>query len=491
MPAGQHEAVAAGPVRVGRVVAQEPLEQQVAPPGPGSSPCRGGRCRPSARRPWPGRGRCRRRAGRGRSTRSRWTFRRCFVDVSATALLVSTGVAMSALTRRHRRMSAQVTTSLPEVAGCLRDALCWRRAERSAGAITLAWSDPFSSRRPCVTAVDARPPRRGRTVAATGTPGQILRAYVALTKPRIIELLLVTTVPTMILAAGGLPGLELVARDPGRRHARRGQRQHAELLPRPRHRRGDAPHRASPAGDRRGHAAGGAGLRPRARRRGRRCSADGDRELAAGAARARGDPFYVVVYTLLLKRRTPQNIVWGGAAGCMPVLIGWAAVTGSLSWTPVVLFAGHLLLDAAALLAAVDALPRRLRGGRRADAARRGGRRDGRRGADRRLRWLMVGDLAAAVAGRRRPAALRRASPWCSGRVPASRRTRLHRRARAGGTAPALGAMRLFHGSITYLALLFLAVAIDPLLRLRLITLPRVLSAGSPDRSSPRDRARG
>jgi protoheme IX farnesyltransferase len=48
--------------------------------------------------------------------------------------------------------------------------------------------------------------------------------------------------------------------------------------------------------------------------------------------------FYVLVYTLLLKRRTPQNIVWGGAAGCMPVLIGWAAVTGSLTWTPVILF---------------------------------------------------------------------------------------------------------------------------------------------------------
>jgi protoheme IX farnesyltransferase len=40
----------------------------------------------------------------------------------------------------------------------------------------------------------------------------------------------------------------------------------------------------------------------------------------------------------VLKRRTPQNIVWGGAAGCMPVLIGWAAVTGSLDWAPLVLF---------------------------------------------------------------------------------------------------------------------------------------------------------
>jgi protoheme IX farnesyltransferase len=43
--------------------------------------------------------------------------------------------------------------------------------------------------------------------------------------------------------------------------------------------------------------------------------------------------FYVVIYTIALKKRTPQNIVWGGAAGCMPALIGWAAVTNSLSIT--------------------------------------------------------------------------------------------------------------------------------------------------------------
>lgn len=48
--------------------------------------------------------------------------------------------------------------------------------------------------------------------------------------------------------------------------------------------------------------------------------------------------FYVGVYTALLKRRTPQNIVWGGIAGCMPVLIGWAAVTNSLSWSAALLF---------------------------------------------------------------------------------------------------------------------------------------------------------
>ena len=48
--------------------------------------------------------------------------------------------------------------------------------------------------------------------------------------------------------------------------------------------------------------------------------------------------FYVVVYTMALKRHTSQNIVWGGAAGCMPVFIGWAAVTNSLSWAAVVFF---------------------------------------------------------------------------------------------------------------------------------------------------------
>ncbi len=49
--------------------------------------------------------------------------------------------------------------------------------------------------------------------------------------------------------------------------------------------------------------------------------------------------FYVFGYTMLLKRRTTQNIVWGGLAGCFPALIGWTAVTGELSWVPVVLFA--------------------------------------------------------------------------------------------------------------------------------------------------------
>jgi protoheme IX farnesyltransferase len=49
--------------------------------------------------------------------------------------------------------------------------------------------------------------------------------------------------------------------------------------------------------------------------------------------------FYVFVYTLLLKRRTSQNVVWGGAAGCMPVMIGWSAVTDTIGWPAVAMFA--------------------------------------------------------------------------------------------------------------------------------------------------------
>ncbi len=61
--------------------------------------------------------------------------------------------------------------------------------------------------------------------------------------------------------------------------------------------------------------------------------------LVAGAALALSIAFYVFVYTMWLKRRTPQNIVIGGAAGAFPPIIGWAAVTGSVSWMPVLLFA--------------------------------------------------------------------------------------------------------------------------------------------------------
>ena len=176
-------------------------------------------------------------------------------------------------------------------------------------------------------AVPVRPSHWRRTLAA----------YVALTKPRIIELLLVTTVPTMFLAERGVPSLWLVV---------------ATLI----------------GGT---LSAGSANA----------FNMVYDRDIDAHMARTRDRPLvtgevtpgaavwfatalaaistawfawqvnllsaglslgaivmYAVGYTMILKRRTAQNIVWGGAAGCMPVLIGWAAVTNSVGWAALVLF---------------------------------------------------------------------------------------------------------------------------------------------------------
>jgi heme o synthase len=163
-------------------------------------------------------------------------------------------------------------------------------------------------------------------------------AYVALTKPRIIELLLVTTVPSMILAARGVPSLGLAVatlvggtlaagsanalncyldRDIDALMVRTAGRPLNKNLVSPR-----------------GALVFGLALGVVATT-GLWATTNGLAALLTLGAIA----FYVVVYTMVLKRRTSSNIVWGGAAGCMPTLIGWAAVTGNLAWTPVVLFA--------------------------------------------------------------------------------------------------------------------------------------------------------
>jgi heme o synthase len=170
--------------------------------------------------------------------------------------------------------------------------------------------------------------KRTRRVTAT---------YVALTKPRVIELLLVTTVPAMVLAAGGVPSLPLVAAVlVGGALAAGGantlncwiERDRDQLMRRTRHRPLPAgaidPSRALVFGLVLEVAAfailwASANL------------------LAAGLAVA-ATVFYVFVYTIWLKPRTVQNIVIGGAAGAVPVLVGWAAVTGSLAGPAVVLF---------------------------------------------------------------------------------------------------------------------------------------------------------
>jgi len=165
----------------------------------------------------------------------------------------------------------------------------------------------------------------------------VLKGYLALTKPRIIELLLVTTVPTMIVAANGFPRLWLIiATLVGGTLAAGGANAFNMVIDRDI----DA-------------------IMERTKKR----------PLVTGVMSARSatlfafaleavafavlvlwvnqlsawlalsaTAFYVFIYTMLLKRRSKQNIVIGGAAGAVPVLIGWAAVTNSLGWTPVLLF---------------------------------------------------------------------------------------------------------------------------------------------------------
>jgi protoheme IX farnesyltransferase len=162
-------------------------------------------------------------------------------------------------------------------------------------------------------------------------------AFIALTKPRIIELLLVTTIPTMILAEEGLPSLGLIAATlVGGTLAAGGanainmyvDRDIDRVMPRTQHRplvTGMVSPWAALVFAVLLEAAAVAELwllvNP----------------LSALLALS-ATLFYVFVYTMWLKRTSTQNIVIGGAAGAVPVLVGWSAVTNSLSWTPVVLF---------------------------------------------------------------------------------------------------------------------------------------------------------
>ncbi|NLG23101.1 MAG: protoheme IX farnesyltransferase [Actinomycetales bacterium] len=294
---------------------------------------------------------------------------------------------------------------------------------------------------------------------------QVLGDYIALTKPRIIELLLVTTFPVMFLAHGGIPSLWLMV---------------ATLV---------------------------GGTLAAASANTLNCYLDRDidaqmhrtekRPLVTGAITPRAAlvfgivlgviatlwlglfvnwlsawlglgaiVLYVVFYTILLKRRTSQNIVWGGVAGCMPVLIGWSAVTNSLAWPALVLFmviffwtpphywplSMRFKEDYAA--AGVPMLPVVAQ-----DVA-----------VARKIvvyTWLTVATSLLLV-----PVApmgwLYTGAAVLSGAVFLVEAHRLLAKARAGETGNRLGAMRLFHFSISYLTLLFLGVAVDPLLFLPL-----------------------
>jgi protoheme IX farnesyltransferase len=176
--------------------------------------------------------------------------------------------------------------------------------------------------------------------STTAEPGPMdtVRAYISLTKPRIIELLLVTTVPTMVLAQGGLPSVWLmIAVVAGGTLAAGGanainmyvDRDIDDLMGRTRHR--PLPrHAVEP----RAALWFGIGLSVAAFT----FLAITVNVLSAVLASS-ATAFYVFVYTMWLKRTTPQNIVIGGAAGCVPVLVAWAAVTGEIGLPALVLFA--------------------------------------------------------------------------------------------------------------------------------------------------------
>jgi protoheme IX farnesyltransferase len=165
-----------------------------------------------------------------------------------------------------------------------------------------------------------------------------VRAYLALTKARIIEQLLVVTVPAMMLAQRSVPSLWLVLAVlvGGAGAAASAHALNCVV---------DADIDAKMARTRKRPLARDAVPRSHALVFGLVLGAVSAVWLgltanwvAAGLAVA-AIAFYILVYTLLLKRRTAQNIVWGGAAGCMPVVIGWAAVTGTVQWPALVLFA--------------------------------------------------------------------------------------------------------------------------------------------------------
>ena len=184
---------------------------------------------------------------------------------------------------------------------------------------------------------------RGSPQATRRSVGLIARSLVALTKPRIIELLLVTTLPTMLLAQRGLPpvGLMAVTLVGGALAAGSANTINCYI-----DRDIDAVMRRTARRPLVAKGSSGASIRPaEALVFGIVLGIAATLMLGLLAnwlAAALADAallFYVFVYTLGLKRRTASNIVIGGAAGCFPVLVGWAAVTDKVAWPAIVLFA--------------------------------------------------------------------------------------------------------------------------------------------------------
>lgn len=296
--------------------------------------------------------------------------------------------------------------------------------------------------------------------AATGARSltRTLRAYVALTKPRVLELLLVTTVPVMVLAEGGLPSLWLVL---------------ATVV-------------------------GGAMSAGSAATFNMYIDRDIDahmhrtenRPLVTGEVTPRGALvfawtlavastlwlwlttnwlaavlsvaaifFYVVIYTIILKRRTEQNIVWGGIAGCFPVLIGWSAVTASLTWTPFILFALVFLWTPPHYWP----LSMKYKDDyEEADVPMLGATRDGSQVGLQVIlyAWATIACSLLLIPVGEMGLVYSVSALVFGGWFLYESHVLYHRAVQGAQIRP----MRVFHASITYLTLLFLAIAVDPLL---------------------------
>ncbi len=302
----------------------------------------------------------------------------------------------------------------------------------------------------------------GGDVPARASARDVVMAYVGLTKPRVIELLLLTTVPVMFFAAGGVPDLGLVVATVLGGALSAGSasvfncvydRDIDEQMRRTRR-------RALPR-----HI-----ITPRA------ALVFGFvlgilstvvlwawvNELSAGLSVA-AIAFYVFGYTMLLKRRTTQNIVWGGIAGCFPALIGWTAVTGELAWAPLVLFGVVFFWTpphtwALALRYREDY--------KQVDVPMLPVVRSARNVARQIVAysWVMVATslLLWPVAG---TGLVYPIAAAVLGAVFLVQAHQLERRARNSEDLAVIRPMHLFHSSNLYLSLLFVAVAIDPLLR--------------------------
>ncbi|GAC1384221.1 MAG: heme o synthase [Pseudarthrobacter sp.] len=319
---------------------------------------------------------------------------------------------------------------------------------------------PDSGRKQPSHSVKMRAPARQRPPAGHGRKA---RAYLALTKPRVMELLLVTTLPTMVFAQSGFPSPGLIAATlAGGAFAAGSAGSFNNYFDRDidkvMHRTGDRP---LVTGD----------ITPRQALAFSWILAVlavavlwfGANPLAAVLGIA-AIFLYVVLYTLVLKRRSTQNIIWGGTAGAMPVLIAWAAVTGTVGWPAAVLFLVIFLWTPAHYWP----LSMKYKDDYRAANVPMLGAVAGARAVSGRVllyTWATVCSsllLVPAGAGWVYTCAAVLSGAWF---LHASHR--LYARARRGPVRDA-AAMTVFHASITYLTLLFLALAADPFIGPRL-----------------------